>query len=60
MNGKPKNNKTTEQQTEFMLATWFSNIKRAKLGMGNTKLYQCIEKRLNDTFGDRWYDCKSI
>ena len=53
-----KDNATDEQKYEYTLAKWFGNMKIAKTGKGNMKLYPSVEKILIELLGENW--CSSL
>jgi hypothetical protein len=50
-----KDNASKEQKHEHRLAQWFNNMRTAKKGKGNMKLYPSVEKILIDIFGSDWF-----
>ena len=58
-----KENATDEQKHEHKLATWFSNMKKAKKNMyvkGSMKLYPTVEKTLIELLGETWYENENL
>ena len=51
-----RENATEEQKGEHILASWFSEIKRAKKGKSTQVLHPSVEKILIELLGEKWYD----